>query len=126
MPYKENMPGEMLRFAQKLLSQTKVGQVGHLRRFTVFLFPSTRSSMIVAKESRLNEPSYSLQLLNAEGAVVTSLKTGNIMDREQNKVVPGPQNKVLEELYYEARGSALDIKNTLEDMFNALGMDPEA
>jgi hypothetical protein len=116
MQYKEDMPDEMLRLARSLRSQTQQGQI-HWQttdRDNQFLFSSTRSGALIIKEGANY---YTLQLLNSVGSVISTLQSTGPFDESV-------RNQLLEELYYSARSDALDIENSLQDMFGTLGIEP--
>lgn len=123
MPYTEDMPDEMLRLTRRLLEQTRKKQIewSITDRDDRFLFSSTRSSALIAKNRGPSE--YRLWLLNSRGAAIASIETRRSLDPATGDLVEATQNGMLEELYYSARDSALDVGNTLEDMFNSLGIE---
>jgi hypothetical protein len=120
MPYKEDMSAEMFRLAQSLQQQTREGKI-HWSTTDVetgFLFSSTRSGVLITK----TQSGYRLQLLNYAGAIIGTLETARDRGPEGDEDDRG-RYEILEDLYYSARSNALAIKNTLEDMFGALGLE---
>jgi hypothetical protein len=120
MVYKEDMSAEMLRLAQSLQQQTREGKINWSTTDleTGFLFSSTRSGVLIVKTSS----GYRLQLLNYAGMTIGTLETGGGRSPELSEIDRG-RNELLESLYYSARSNALAIKNTLDDMFGALGLE---
>jgi hypothetical protein len=129
MPYKEDMPDEMNRLVRRLLEQTRSKQIewSTTDREDRFLFSSTRSSVIIGK-TRQPMPGesvagYKLWLLNGRGSPISAIESGQVWNDESGQFVATEQSEILEQLYYSARDSALEVENTLEDMFGALGIE---
>ena len=129
MPYKEDMPREMQQIATALLDQTRADEIQWqvTDSDSQFIFSSTRSAVLIIKSSDnlTANPRYQLQLLNGSGAIITSFVGRYIYDNSKGEFTPTGRLKLLEELYYAARSNALNIDNTLGDLYETLGLEPE-
>jgi hypothetical protein len=125
--YKESMPSEMGQITNALLRLTREGKVRWepTDKDNQYLFSTTRSSTVVSKIPSGNGYIYGLQLLNVEGAVVTTFRGSVLYDEKLKKWVSDDINRKLEELYYQARTNALMIESTLKDIYGALGIDSD-
>ena len=66
---------------------------------------------------------YKLWLLNSHGSPISAIESGQVWSDEAGEFVATEQGEILEQLYYSARDNALDVENTLEDMFGSLGIE---
>jgi hypothetical protein len=128
MPYDEQrMVPEMLQLAYALLQQTEQGKIkwATTDEENQYLFTSTKSSLLIKGElgsyDDENEGDFKLELLNRGGSVAGRLTIEyGVADSPQY----GPTYTLMKKLYFEAESQALEIKTTLEDIRQTLGLQP--
>jgi hypothetical protein len=111
----------MAELSRRLLQQTKSGRITWSavdREGDEFIYSATSSSATVGPDERGD---IRLALLNSRGETAASLEKAWSSDSsDQGEIAPAEWNDILDELYYAARDSALDVSETFKDIFSSL------
>jgi hypothetical protein len=119
MALDEGLHEKMIRLAESLLSGTKNGKVAWVPTDSdyKYLCTGTRSSATVESfMDRDGDAVSTLEILNAHGTVVDSLRSEFIPNVSGDGYRPQSWNDVLEELFYSARRVAYNVDDAIDGM----------